>query len=226
MDTTPQTPSPEEKSSFQFGLWSLLTNLVCCCFPVSIVLGILSITKYNRAMAAVAAEPERYASPKPTGMVLGILGMCWTLFSIGIVAAIAIPALLGQRGRARDKAAVANMIEGAGDLVSQFDRLREAQTPLPEIPARLETQLRSEHGLDKNPWNPAAPAFSFHIRVVSDLDRDGVEQAAAAQAGPAGQVAYVLELPTEQQPGYLAGAVRMKFSGRGSEVQTKVMALE
>ncbi|HJU84549.1 MAG TPA: hypothetical protein VJ600_10085 [Holophagaceae bacterium] len=224
-------PAPEERSSFRFGLWSLLTNLVCCCFPVALVLGIFSITKYNRAKAASAMEPGRYAPPAATGMVLGILGMCWTLFSIGIVSAIAIPALLGQRGRARDKAARENMVGRLGDLVAQYDKLVEQGTAREEIPARLETYLRSTSGVERNPWmgTNGAPvaAFDFHIRIAHGLDREGMAQAAEAQATELGQCVFVLEVPPEPgQPGFLAGSVRLQGEQVPASARTKVADLE
>ena len=221
--------TPEERSSFRFGLWALLLNLLCGCFPVAIVLGILAITNHNKAKARAAADPANYTAPAATGMVLGIIAMAWTVFAliyIGILSAIAIPALLGQRGRVQDKAAISHMTGRVGDLVDQYDKLREAQTPLPGIPERLESQLRSQHGIDRNPWNPALPPYNFHIQVVQGLDREGVLRFAESQATTLGQPLFVIELPSDQQPGYLAGAVRVKIPLRGSEVSSKVAALD
>ena len=100
--------APGSRAAFHLGLWSLLLNLCCGCFPVAVPLGIAAIAKYNRAKREAACAPDQYAQPPATGMVLGIVGLCCTFFAlmwIAIYSAIAVPALLGQRARARDKAA-------------------------------------------------------------------------------------------------------------------------
>jgi hypothetical protein len=222
-------PAPGARGAKHCGIWSLILSCTCVGLPIGLVLAICALVLSAKARRLARENPGTYERPTATGLVTGIIGLAMPVVMLpflGIVSAIAIPALLGQRGRARDKAAVANTVEGVGDLLNQFDRLREAQTPLPEIPARLESQLRSEHGIAKNPWNMAAPAYSFHIKVVSGLDREGVEQAACAEAGTLGQSVYVIELPSDQQPGYLAGAVRTQLAIGGTNVQTKVAALE
>ncbi|HJU82930.1 MAG TPA: hypothetical protein VJ600_01855 [Holophagaceae bacterium] len=227
-------PAPEERSSFRFGLWSLLTNLLCGCFPVAIVLGIFALVRHGRAKALAAAEPDRFSPPAATGMVLGILGIAWTLFAlayVGIISAIAIPALLSQRGRARDRAAMENMVRGVGDLVAQYDKLVEQGIAREEIPARLEGYLRSTAGLEQNPWmgtnGAPAVAFDFHIRVVQGMDQEGMAQAAEAQATELGQCVFVLEVPPAPgQPGFLAGSVRVQDGRIPASARTKVADLE
>ncbi|HJW43372.1 MAG TPA: hypothetical protein VJ463_02880 [Geothrix sp.] len=233
MDYTPTpspVPAPEERSAFHFGLWALLTNLLCGCFPVSILLGVLALVRHGRAKARAAAEPDRYAPPAATGMVLGIIGMAWTIFAlvyVGIISAIAIPALLGQRTRVRDKAAIENMVGRVGDLVGQYDKLEEEKTAPADIPGRLEGYLRSTTGIEHNPWNPAGPAFDYRIRVVQGLDREGVAQAAESEATTLGQCVFVIEVPPSPgQQGFLAGAVRVREARIPSASRVKVVELD
>ena len=97
-------PAPGAKAATRLGIWSLLSNLLCGCFPVAIGLGIGAIIKQGKAKQAAQAEPARYAPPTNTGLVTGIIGICWTVFALaylGIISAIAIPAFQGQRDRAR-----------------------------------------------------------------------------------------------------------------------------
>ena len=163
-------------------------------------------------------------------MVLGIIGMAWTIFAlfyVGIVSAIAIPALLGQRGRARDKAAIEAMVGRFADLVGQYDKLQEAGTTRPEIPAKLETYLRSTTGTEHNPWNPAGPAFDYRIEVVNgDAPEEAVARLAKAKATVLGRPVYVMELFPDGSHALLAGAVRVQMPVDGEKVVTRSTALD
>ena len=57
---------------------------------------------------------------KQSGFTL--IELLLVLAIIGIISAIAIPALLSQRARARDKASISNLDGRIGDLVGQWDR--------------------------------------------------------------------------------------------------------
>ena len=53
-----------------------------------------------------------------------LIELLLVLAIIGIISAIAIPALLSQRARARDKSAIQNAVSRVGDLVGQWDKGR------------------------------------------------------------------------------------------------------
>lgn len=55
-----------------------------------------------------------------------LIELLLVLAIIGIISAIAIPALLGQRARARDKGAQDNAVNLISDSVSSYDRASEA----------------------------------------------------------------------------------------------------
>jgi prepilin-type N-terminal cleavage/methylation domain-containing protein len=59
---------------------------------------------------------------KQSGFTL--IELLLVLAIIGIISAIAIPALLSQRARARDKASIENMVGAVNDLVGQYDKLK------------------------------------------------------------------------------------------------------
>jgi type IV pilus assembly protein PilA len=104
-----------------------------------------------------------------------LIELLLVLAIIGIISAIAIPALLAQRARARDKTATANLTSMMGDLVSAHDKGFEAGAPVTtgaQLWAILTTtvaplvQPLSPHVLeDKNPWQGvgAAPATAYAV---------------------------------------------------------------
>ena len=99
----PLKEAPGAKASFHLGLWGLIANLLCC-LPVGMGLAIAALVKHGKAKRAAAEVPDRYRRPNSTGFVLGIAALVSTLLvlpMIGMVSAIAVPALLGQRERAR-----------------------------------------------------------------------------------------------------------------------------
>ena len=63
---------------------------------------------------------------KQSGFTL--IELLLVLAIIGIISAIAIPALLGQRARARDKAAQDNVSSVVADLIGSYDKVKEGGT--------------------------------------------------------------------------------------------------
>lgn len=161
----PTEPAPGAKASFHLGLWSILLNALCGCFPVAIPLGIAAIVKHGKAESAAQAEPDRYAAPASTGKVLGIVGLCLTLFAfawMGMVSAVAIPALLGQWEKARARAVQSRVVEAAGesmrvadDLLAKDGRRADPEQVVAEVLAEPQMQLPRA----QNPYRPQAPAF-------------------------------------------------------------------
>lgn len=122
----PMEPAPGAKASFHLGLWSILLNVVCGCFPVAIPLGVMAIVKHGRAERAAQAEPDRYLPPSPTGKTLGIVGLCLTvvaLMVVGMISAIAIPAMLGQRQRAQERMVHSQVMALKADLYQEAERI-------------------------------------------------------------------------------------------------------
>ncbi len=147
---------------------------------------------------------------KQSGFTL--IELLLVLAIIGIISAIAIPALLGQRSRARDKAATQNMTGVVGDLVGAWDKAKEAGGSSTSCKTAMETVL-SQLNLkgNKNPWkggnayNPTIGASSSAIGATTGY----VEFALVTGASP-----------------LLVGAVKVKNSINGSLVVRKKTNLE
>ncbi len=237
----PQTPlalepAPGARGAKLCGIWAIVAGITCVGLPIGIVLAIVALVKQAKANRFAREEPGIYEKPAATGLVLGILGLVLPIVMlpfIGIVSAIAIPALLSQRARARDKAAMENMVGRTGDLIGQYDKQSELGTPKDQIPAALEAYLKASTAHDTNPWNPALPAYRFQIEVVTGLDRDAMEQEARAQATNLGQPVWVIELPAPDKyspgltnPGFLAGAVQVQNQIQGERTVVKAVEIE
>ena len=57
-----------------------------------------------------------------------LIELLLVLAIIGIISAIAIPALLGQRARARDKSARGNADSVIADLIASYDKVKDTGT--------------------------------------------------------------------------------------------------
>jgi type II secretory pathway pseudopilin PulG len=86
--------------------------LTCVGFPVAVVLGIVALVKQGKAKRLARESPETYRMPPAGAMVTGLVGLALAVVSIptvGIAAAIAIPAVLKQHERAQNKAVQQNL---------------------------------------------------------------------------------------------------------------------
>ncbi len=130
VDGLPQPPSA--KSSKTFGILGICSHLLCLLgAPFAILFGILALVRHGRAKREHAEHPESYAPPRATGLVTGIVALAMlvtVLPSTGIAAAIAIPALLGQREKAKIRAVETLMNNAAGEVARTGDALA-ARTP-------------------------------------------------------------------------------------------------
>jgi len=149
---------------------------------------------------------------KQTGFTL--IELLLVLAIIGIISAIAIPALLSQRARARDKAAITNMTGTMGDLVGAHDRASENGLVVATEMTAVLTAANAAGA--RNPWDPTQPAYT----------------AALAAAGVLGQAGFVYVPPAGAVPGTLTGNAIVKNNVAGSVVAagnfsvTKVSNLE
>ena len=181
---------------------------------------------------------------KQSGFTL--IELLLVLAIIGIISAIAIPALLSQRARARDKASTSNMTGRLGDLIGQVDRLKEQGAPNSTIKGLLQTYLTDTSKKDKNPWSQTDPAFA--VDAIASATNTGamtmstVAAAIATRATVQGQPVFTVVYPNSAAPaggtasvpvaavpagaGYLAGAVKLNGQINGSAIFTKVSALE
>lgn len=210
---------PEEATATTLGVLALVLSFVC--FPVGIVLGILALLKCQEARRAAQAQPDRFRPAKGTGQVLGILAIAVgpVLAFLGIISAIAIPALLSQRARARDKAAIQAMEGALPNLVDL------AQRDPRDLPAAAAAWVRAQP--DRNPWNPQAPVFAYEVKVVQGADSAETMRAWVKPfALTTGEVVLAVQVPGPGTPGFVAGAVRINGHVRGEPVLTSVVTLD
>jgi len=231
--TQPLPEAPGAKASRTCGMLAIILGVllapVCIGLPIALILGIVAIVKSGSAKRIAANHPEAYAPPTSSGFVMGIVGVVLPILLlpfIGIVSAIAIPALLSQRGRVRDKATIMNMTGRLADLAGQYDKLKESNKTPAQIKAGLETYLQETGGADKNPWNLAQPAYSYSIAVVDGIT-PGTSTAPATLPTPGlGQSVFMIQFKSDSQPGYLAGCAQLTNSFNDSKFYFKKIEVE
>jgi prepilin-type N-terminal cleavage/methylation domain-containing protein len=162
-----------------------------------------------------------------------LIELLLVLAIIGIISAIAIPALLSQRSRARDKAATSNMTGRMGDMIGQYDKLRElgGSGGTTAITSGLKTYITQTTANDKNPWDPSALAFiaSNITGAAGTYSTGSLAAAGAATLGSGcglGVVKFKLSYPTASTPGFIIGAVGVQNAINGKKYVTKVSSIE
>ena len=166
---------------------------------------------------------------KQSGFTL--IELLLVLAIIGIISAIAIPALLSQRARARDKAALGNMVGRIGDLAGQWDKGKETGTASGTIVTNMQTYIVSTSAKDKNPWDGATTAYA--ATFVTPAAATTASLYATGMAGAVGtvkgQVVFGIQTPATNGVGFLGGAVLLNASSTSDttvKVRTKVVAIE
>lgn len=164
MSTSPLMPAPGAKAAKVCGILAIVFALTCVGIPVAVVLGIVALVQHGKAKRLARAQPEVYEPVPATGLVTGILGLVLPVLLLpmaGIVSAIAIPALLGQRARARETALRVNFrtIQAKAEALAL-----DAEGGTPDQPREAEAIIRglmADPGLAalRNPYDPRTPAF-------------------------------------------------------------------
>jgi hypothetical protein len=158
------TPAPGAKAAKVCGILAIVFALTCVGFPVAIALAIVALVQHGKAKRLAKAQPEAYQAVPATGLVTGIIGLVLPVLMLpfaGIASAIAIPAFLAQRERAREFALRSNL-----DLAKARAEaaLQATQTKNPnQIPSQdaIIQALATDPAIQalKNPITPSAPAF-------------------------------------------------------------------
>lgn len=222
--TLPEAPGA--RGARTCGILAIILALTCVGIPVAIVLGIMALVLQAKAKRLAREAPEAYRIPTQTGLVTGIIGLALPALMlpfVGIASAIAIPALLAQRERAREKAAQARLVEGLSELARVHDQEVELGRGEVERKAALEARIAELNAQARNPWNPQQPAYAAEVKVL--FGSDDPESAAQEAAGERGQATFLVQFPRPGQAGFLAGALRASAPGQPERILTKVASL-
>lgn len=166
---------------------------------------------------------------KQSGFTL--IELLLVLAIIGIISAIAIPAMLFQRARARDKAALQNMTGRIGDLVGQWDKGKERGLASAAIIASMQAYFSTTSDKDKNPWDGAQNAFRAADPVSGGAatSASAFANVVAALATVKGESRFGVQPPRGNGLGFIGGAVLLNASSLSDttpKVRTKVAAIE
>ena len=160
---------------------------------------------------------------KQSGFTL--IELLLVLAIIGIISAIAIPAMLSQRSRARDKASISNMEGRVGDLVGQYDKLKESGIANTAITTALGSYLVNTSKGDKNPWNTAGVPFTATVAVQTAATSKSTFEAALA-AATLGEATLAIQYATSTLPGFVGGAVKVQNTINNATIVKKSTAIE
>jgi prepilin-type N-terminal cleavage/methylation domain-containing protein len=153
-----------------------------------------------------------------------LIELLLVLAIIGIISAIAIPALLGQRARARDKSCQENTASILSDVIAAADRYREQSGSVTTLTV-LNTNIFGSSAANslvpslwqaKNPWNTAGHLGAYATAAIAESSPTGTATKAAATATNKGQVQLGWLAPTPTQPATLVGAVYLQTQFKDS----------
>ena len=156
--------APGAKAAKVCGILAIVFSLTCVGIPVAIILGIVALVQQGKAKRLAKAEPERFLPVPATGLVTGIIGLVLPVFMlpfVGIVSAIAIPALLVQRERAREATVQSNLNVARAQAEAAVQNLQaKAPGQVPSQDGIIQSLSQDPQLLAlKNPITPNAPAF-------------------------------------------------------------------
>jgi prepilin-type N-terminal cleavage/methylation domain-containing protein len=132
---------------------------------------------------------------RPSQAGFTLIELLLVLAIIGIISAIAIPAMLGQRSRARDKTSVQNLVGIVSDVSAAYDRAKEGG--LDPVLA-MQTVINTANATNKNPWDGTQNAYVYGAATAK------------------GQVGVVYSAPIPGVNGNLRGEVLLQNEIGGS----------
>jgi prepilin-type N-terminal cleavage/methylation domain-containing protein len=154
-----------------------------------------------------------------------LIELLLVLAIIGIISAIAIPALLGQRARARDKSARGNASSILADLIGSYDKVKDAGTTpaaMANIIGTAAAPLVPQVFTATNPWTTAGALTGYNFATfATELPATpGTATAATATVGKLGQVQLGYAAPAAGANGVLASSVYLNTQFSVNSVMT------
>jgi prepilin-type N-terminal cleavage/methylation domain-containing protein len=153
-----------------------------------------------------------------------LIELLLVLAIIGIISAIAIPALLGQRARARDKSARANAASVIADLLGSYDKIKDTGVTAATGTALVGTAaapLIPQFFTATNPWTTAGALLGYNPNFAVEVPATpGAATQTQAAAGTMGQVQCGYVAPAAGVNGVIASSVYLnaQFSVNGAMV--------
>ena len=157
-----------------------------------------------------------------------LIELLLVLAIIGIISAIAIPALLGQRSRARDKSAKANAASIISDLLASYDKIKDsgaAPATGAAITGTSGAPLIPQFFTAVNPWATAGHLLGYSTTFATELPATpGSATATAAASTTMGEVQCGYVAPAAGANGVIASAVYLNnaFSVNGASTNVFV----
>ena len=152
-----------------------------------------------------------------------LIELLLVLAIIGIISAIAIPALLGQRARARDKSARGNADSIIADLIGSYDKIKDTGVTPATGAAVIGTAaapLVPQAFTATNPWTTAGALTGYNTAAwaAEAAATPGTVTQAQAAAGTMGQVQLGYLAPAAGVTGLFASSVYLsqQFSVAGA----------
>lgn len=156
-----------------------------------------------------------------------LIELLLVLAIIGIISAIAIPALLSQRSRARDKSAISNLTSMMGDGAGQYDKGKEAGLTAASITTALNDYLTATHSGDKNSWDSSLPAYASTFDSSLSVSTKAAFLAGMTAPTAVGQVKLYVQYPTSTLSyGFIGGIVKVANIIDSSTTVRKATAIE
>ena len=163
-----------------------------------------------------------------------LIELLLVLAIIGIISAIAIPALLGQRARARDKSARANAENIIADIIGTYDKLKDSGATPANGAALVGTAaapIIPQFWTATNPWATAGALTGYAAAVgTENTTTPGTTTEALAVVGKQGQTFVGYLPPAAGANGVVASSVYLSaaFSVAGASTNnfTKVAGVD
>ena len=166
-------------ASLVLGIVTLVVSVSICGSPLAIPLALVGLILgiVGRKKLKIVGIPFGRAT---AGIVMSIIGIsiaCVISTSLGtILAPIAVPAFIGQRDSAKDKAAQANCASILTAFMAAINKAEEDGKPVNSVAAintlvdtkDVNTALVPEIYRYQNPWNKAEPAYLWRGVIAAD----------------------------------------------------------
>jgi type II secretory pathway pseudopilin PulG len=216
-DTSQPTPGKGmATASMVLGIVSVIPCLALATAPTGLILGIISLKKLKAA--------GQQTGKAVAGIALSCAFLAAGVPMLGITSAIAIPALMVQRDRARDTACVGNAEAVSASLMRAIMEAGNRGLDWRSVPAmqanvintNCNDSLAPELFTAKNPYDPTLDGCNRAL--IAETNEGGANTRTAASAASLGQVRIgFIEPKSKESNGTIVVAVRLMRKRLGTD---------